>query len=268
MIEREDYPEYPFWSGTGFYAFFPPFDEIFFITARHCIYDGNDELKGKIKVSLRMDGISKEAVPFKSILETKYFEGSADFEDIAILVIGELPKEDKEILMKRSLRLQHQEDVEQIIELIMSIDGNIRTVGFPSVSKEIDYKNNKAESRPRGFHGKISGKGEFKNWYKFKSANWNDGELTGFSGSPILELIQVSPGKVMPVPIGIMVTESNFISINVATDLIAEYIKAEVLAINAKPEALPNNESVLNKVRNVQEITPFSPEELKPEQSA
>lgn len=241
MIEREDYPEYPFWSGTGFYAFFPPYGEIFFITARHCIYDGENELKGKIKVSLRMNGISKEAVPFKSILATKYFDDPANFEDVAVLVVGDLPEEDKKILMKKSLQLQHQEDVERIIESIISIDGNIRTVGFPSVSKEIDYENNKAESRPRGFHGKISGKGEFKNWYKFKCANWDEGELSGFSGSPILELIQISSGKVIPLPIGVMVTESNFVSINVVTDLIAEYIRAEVLAINAESEAFPTN---------------------------
>lgn len=230
MIESENFPEYPFWSGTGFYSFFPPYEEIFFITARHCIYDEKDELKGKVKVSLRMDGVCKEVVPFEKILETKYIDDPTDFEDIAVLVVGEMPKEDKDFLMGRALRLQHQDDVDKITHFIISINGNIRTIGFPGVSKEIDYENNKAEICPRGFHGKIDGEGEFKNWYKFKHANWKDGELTGFSGSPILELIPVGPNEVTPVPIGVMVTESQFISINVATNLIAEYIKSEVLA--------------------------------------
>lgn len=230
MIESEDFPEYPFWSGTGFYSFFPPYEEIFFITARHCIYNEKDELKGKIKVSLKMDGVCKKAVPFERILETKYIEDPTDFEDIAVLVVGEVSKEDKYHLMRSALRLYHQDDVDSMIKSIMSVNGNIRTVGFPGVSKNIDYENNKAEMQPRGFHGKIEGEDEFKNWYKFKHANWKDGELTGFSGSPILELIQVRADKVVPVPIGVMVTNSQFISINVATNLIAEYIKSEVLA--------------------------------------
>lgn len=230
MIESEGFPEYPFWSGTGFYSFFPPYDVIFFITARHCIYDGKDELKGKVKVSLRMDGACKKAVPFENILETKYIDDPTDFEDIAVLVVGEISKEDKDILMGRALRLHHQDDVDEMIKFIISNNGNIRTVGFPGVSKKIDYENNKAEMQPRGFYGKIDGEGEFKNWYKFKHANWKDGELAGFSGSPILELIPRGRNEVIPVPIGVMVTESQFISINVATNLIAEYIKLEVLA--------------------------------------
>ena len=230
MIEQESSPEYPFWSGTGFYSFFPPYEEIFFITARHCIYNGKDGLKGNVKVSLRMDEVCKEAVPFDCLLETKYIDDPNSFEDVAVLVVGEMLKEDKDYLMGRALRLQYQDDIDKIINLIMSINGNIRTVGFPGVSKDVDYENNKAEMRPRGFHGKIDGEGELKNWYKFKHSNWKDGELSGFSGSPILELIQVGPNEVIPVPIGVMVTKSHFISINVATNLIAEYIKSEVLA--------------------------------------
>lgn len=229
MIESDGFPEYPFWSGTGFYSFFPPYEEIFFITARHCIYGERDELKGKVKVSLRMDGVCKKAVPFKCILETKYIDDPTDFEDIAVLVVDEMPKEDKDFLMRKSLRLQHQDDVDAMIDLIMRINENIRTVGFPGVSKNIDYENNKAEMQPRGFHGKIDGEGEFKNWYKFKLANWKDGELNGFSGSPILGLISTGPNEAIPVPIGVMVTESQFISINVATNLIAEYLKSEFL---------------------------------------
>lgn len=229
MIESEDFPEYPFLSGTGFYSFFPPYEEIFFITARHCIYNEKDELKGKVQVSLKMDGVCKKAVLFERILETKYIEDPTDFEDIVVLVVGEMSKEDKEHLRGRALRLQHQDDVDKMIKLIMSINGNIRTVGYPGVSKNIDYENNKSEMQARGFHGKIEGEGEFKNWYKFKPANWKDGELNGFSGSPILELIPVTENEVVPVPIGVIVTNSQFISINVATNLIAEYIKSEVL---------------------------------------
>lgn len=229
MIESEEYPEYPFFSGTGFYAFFPPRDEIYLITARHCIYDGCGDLKGKIKVSLRMDGVCKDAVVFDAILETKYLDDQTDFEDVAVLVVGDMPVKDKALLISRALQLPHQEDADHIIELIQSINGNIRTVGFPGVSKEINYERGAAKIRPRGFYGKIEKKAGCKNWFKFKPENWADGEFSGFSGSPMLELMPTPDGRVLPIPIGIIVTEANFIAINVATDLIAEYIKSELL---------------------------------------
>lgn len=230
LIKSENHPEYPFFSGTGFYVFFPPYSEIFFVTARHCIYNTEDELLGKIIVPLKRDEAHRDVVPFKEILTSKCIDDHENFEDIAVLVVGELPKEDKCILMARSLHLLHQEGIDKIIDIIMKKNENIRTIGFPGVSKEIDYENNEAKMSPRGFHGKINGKGALKNWYKFTCNNWKDGDLAGFSGSPVLELIPLAQDIVMPVPIGIIVTTSNFISINVATNLIATYIKAKGLA--------------------------------------
>jgi len=230
MIESVEFPAYPFFSGTGFYALFPPRNEIYLITARHCIYDGGGELKGKVKVSLRMDGVCKKALVFDAILETKYLHDQTDFEDVAVLVVGDMASEDKELLRNRALKLPHQEDAERIIDLIQEKNGKIRTVGFPGVSKKINYESNTALMRPRGFYGKIEGKAGCKNWFKFKPENWTDGELSGFSGSPMLELLLTPDGRVLPTPIGVIVTEANFIAINVATDLIAEYIKSELLA--------------------------------------
>lgn len=229
MIEHEELPEYPFYSGTGFYSFFPPHEDIFFITAKHCILNDSNELMGKIKVSLKADGICKKAVIFKEILTGGDLERPDEIEDIAVLVVGDMSREDRNYIISKALRLRHQNCVNNIIDYIIRFKGNIRTVGFPSVSKDISYEESKAEQQPRGFHGKIIAKGEFKNWYRFVISNWKDGNLEGFSGSPILELIKIND-KVLSVPIGVMVTESQFISINFATNLIANYINSKTLS--------------------------------------
>jgi hypothetical protein len=58
--------------------------------------------------------------------------------------------------------------------------------------------------------------------------NWKEGELGGFSGAPVLELLPNMEGRITPVPIGILVTGNmggaHFLTINVATDAIAQYL--------------------------------------------
>ncbi len=227
ILVNEKYPDTPFFGGTGFFAYFPPFEDIFFITAKHCVYDNNGALKGDLKVHYTPDGKSKELIPFLHVLDTKYSEDDEEFEDVLVYVVDSIPSNKKKDLLRKSLRLQHQDDVDAMIQLAVSNNGNIRTVGFPSVSKEIDYEKGVAIVQPRGFHAKVCDDSCFKNRYKLEKGNWKDGELNGFSGSPIIEIVQVSESSFQAVPIGILLTESYFISINVVTNLIGEYIKGQ-----------------------------------------
>jgi hypothetical protein len=224
ILENVNYPEFPFLSGTGFFAYFPPHEDIFFITARHCMVDGEGKLKGNIKIPLHLEGESKEAIPFSHYLETSYRNEPSEKEDIIVCVVGDVSNENRRLLMKRAIRLQYQDDVDTILDSIISSKGKIRTVGFPDVSKSIDYDANQATFQPRGFHANLVGKGAFKNWYKIEKGNWKESSLNGFSGSPILALCQITENEVLAIPIGIFLTTSNFISINVATDLIENYI--------------------------------------------
>jgi hypothetical protein len=115
--------------------------------------------------------------------------------------------------------------VDVILDSVGTNNGNLSTVGFPSVSKHIDYDKPQAISQPRGFYAKVRRDNDLENRYKLIGGSWKDGEPNGFSGSPIIELLLTTEGKVQSILVGILLTESHFISINVATNLIAEYIK-------------------------------------------
>ena len=103
--------------------------------------------------------------------------------------------------MKRALRLQHQDDAKAILDGIISSQGKIRTVGFPGISKSIDYDTNQATFQPRGFYANLAGEGCFKNWYKIENGSWKEESLNGFSGSPILALCPTTENEVLAIPI-------------------------------------------------------------------
>lgn len=218
-----------FFSGTGFFVFFPPFDDVFFVTARHCVIAPDGSEKGVLKIPYDSDQQDREAILFETRLEAKYRGEDGEMEDITVYVVGDVPPERRAILRQRALRLEHQDDVQALIDRHLLTQERLRTVGFPSVSKEIDYDNSQATVRPRGFHGRLTNKTGLRDRYKIDGLNWQNGATEGFSGSPVLAWGINLKGKVQPVPIGMLVTGSDedvsFLSINAATNLIAEYLK-------------------------------------------
>jgi hypothetical protein len=224
ILESPEHPECLFLSGTGFFAYFPPYENVFFITARHCVLDNEGNLMGNPKIPYSPNDESKEVIPFSCYLETEYSDDENGREDIVVYVVDDVPDNKKRALMRRALRLQHQDDAKTLLNCFIAAKEKIRTVGFPSVSKSIDYDNNLAVFHPRGFHADLVGEAQFRNWYRFENISWKEGPLDGFSGSPILALCPTSQGEVAPIPIGILLTTSHFLAINVATDLIAMYL--------------------------------------------
>jgi hypothetical protein len=229
ILRHPDYPD-PFFSGTGFFVHFPPFSQVFFVTARHCVLDAFGRAKGELQISVEASVATP--VPFECML-TALLPGSEDeFEDVAVFVVAEVPTEQHAILKARALRLAHQDDVESILSSALQHRGKLRTVGFPGVSKEIDAEAARAVVQPRGFHGDLSAADAEKRWFGLENMNWAAGEFEGFSGSPILELLlEVGGGaEVEALPVGVMLTAGpaklRFISINVVTDMIASYVRS------------------------------------------
>jgi hypothetical protein len=37
LVVNEDAKDYPGLCGTGFFCWFPPYDMVFYVTARHCV---------------------------------------------------------------------------------------------------------------------------------------------------------------------------------------------------------------------------------------
>jgi len=191
----------------------------------------NNEIDNLI-IPYKLDNTSKhtdKAISFSEII-TGQDKDDTELEDIIIFVVNKnIEQKYIDILKKRSLRLQHQDDIDTMIKTMCENNENIRTIGFPKNSKEMDYFNKKATIQPRGYYGKIKNNSNFKYRYGFEEANWKDADYSGFSGSPILSLNKSLPsGNVIAIPIGILLTATShrgeFISINFATNLIANYL--------------------------------------------
>jgi len=234
-----------FMNGTGFFCQFPPFDYVFYVTAKHCLLKENEKdftkeikIPYQVKVGKEIDKDEK-AIVFSEVLTCAYVDDeTSELEDIIVLVVDDSKNKDElETLKKRSIKLEHQDDVDTISKYIIDNKENIRTIGFPKAFSEIDYEINEenystyakgVELQPRGFYGKMVDTSSFRSRYSFENVNWKD-EYNGFSGAPIFALIPDVYKGTRAMVIGVILTatktKGDFLSINIATDLISEYIK-------------------------------------------
>jgi hypothetical protein len=135
----------------------PALQRHFFITARHCFIGPKNEEPGELKIKYHPEQTNKAAVPFEGYMLAKDPDGK-EFEDIAIFTIRAITEENEKILRARALRLPHQDDVAQLIKFILQKKQRVRTVGFPSISKNIDYEKQQAVVQPKGFTGFSKGR--------------------------------------------------------------------------------------------------------------
>lgn len=242
LLVNPNHKDYPFFSGTGFFAHFPPFDYIFYITAKHCFKTYSDsEIIDNLLIpyNTEKENDLSNYVRFSEYLITKYHHLDDELEDIIIFIVDQnINEAEKNLLKERSLKLTHQDDVDSLIEDLCIANQNIRTVGFPSISKKIDYENMRGNIEARGFYGKIANNSKLKNRYGLENPSWKEKNFEGFSGSPIIALLSIPFTSHVEVRvIGILLTATSsrgeFLSINVATNLIAEYIKKTCTPIQA-----------------------------------
>ena len=259
LTNREVFADGPFYVGTAFWVKFPPYDDVFLVTAWHVIFDEKTgELKGSLSVPIEQHPDCRTLVRFSAI----YHEHAEHPEDVVICVVDPEQKEQLEQIGPRCLVLDHQDDIADHLTAILALNGKLRTVGFPGSDKAIDYDNGTAYARPRGFNGVLVEQVE-NGRYRLDQASWKDadGDMDGYSGSPILGLFPTEmdldslPRKMAPtkdgriavyydsneniphraVPVGVLVTGSNniahFVSINVATELIACYLREKYLGL-------------------------------------
>lgn len=251
LTNKELFDGGPFYAGTAFWVKFPPYNDVFLVTARHCLFTPDGAEKGYLSIPLEQREDCTTAVSFSCSFQ----ENSTNPEDIIIYVVDPERKEQLEILAPRCLSLDHQDDVDDRLTAMLAIKGKLRTVGFPGSDKEIDYNNGTAYARPRGFIGKLANL-ENNGWYRLEQATWTDadGNMAGYSGSPIIDLVPTEinlnsfPDKVVPtedgklaicfksdenthhraVPVGVLTSGSNniayFVPINIVTNLIAGYL--------------------------------------------
>lgn len=236
------YPEFPGISGTGFFCYFHPHPEIYYVTARHCLVGMGLNTPDDLKV--RHPSSPTKYIPFSHYLSTT---GTSlkedDLEDVLVFKVdGQHPIEQMTRLRRSALRLPNQEDVERHLKSLQTpAAGKVRVIGFPRGAEDanqIDY--DRAEplmtTQPRGFVGRLRGNSGLENRYLIVDSNWKQPSYDGFSGSPVLEIIPLpsfNPARldrkdVLAVPLGVVLTATpqavHFLSINIVTDLVAAAI--------------------------------------------
>lgn len=234
-------PECPGIGGTGFFVKFPPFHDIFYVTARHCVYDGNN-YGDPSTLKILVENGKENYVKFDHFIDD-CGEGD-ERQDIIIFHVDNLSdKYTLNILNNRALELWHQEDVEELIKQTVITRQRFRTVGYPDIASNLDYNDDKPhlELRPRGFHG-IAEISTVKDHFSIVNTNWEH-VYDGFSGSPILIFAPKDPlisreflneneldkKDVHVIVIGMLVMGSkeftgvHFLNINFITDAIAYY---------------------------------------------
>lgn len=227
MICDPEHPEFPYFSGTGFFVRCPPFDQVFFVTGKHCVFDPTDKARGDVQVACLPGAKHGRRAPLEYLLTTSTTADEEDVEDIAVYVVGNPHPEDAPALARRALTLPHQDTADVLLRMAVEGRTTLRTVGFPGNSKYIDYERRHAEARPRGLHGHVVACDGDGRWFQMQSLNWSEGDISGFSGSPMLELALNGRGEFEAIPVGVLLTGATgklrFININVVTDLIAAY---------------------------------------------
>jgi hypothetical protein len=238
VIVDEDYRDWPYLSGTGFFVVFEPYPSIFFVTARHCVLHDDGRPKGIIQVPWKNSVDCREAVPFIDCLAAKTQFSGDHFEDICVFVVGNFAPERLAHLRGRALKLQHQDNVDAILSLVDRERENLRTIGFPGCSKAIDYDEYVNTATPRGTYGKIIPGTLSGDEFSIGELNWRGDDITGFSGSPVLSLHPTPSGDVVPVVVGVLVrgsaTRFTAININVATNVIASWISGDTIDENSR----------------------------------
>jgi hypothetical protein len=228
LLRNEKNPSHPFLKGTGFFVKFDPFDKVFFVTAKHCVLDGNGSDLGILLIRCAASPDCSAWVVFEERILTNSGNGEDDLEDLAVYVVGEMSSELKEKVGSRALRLSHQDEVELILTDTLVAKGKVRVVGYPYVSVDFNYEHMQATVQPRGFVGDLISRSDNERFYKVELKNWKEGEPQGFSGSPIIGFSVDGKGDVCAMPLGVLqrgsVRAIEFLSINVVTDLIAGYL--------------------------------------------
>jgi hypothetical protein len=230
LLKNEDFPNFPFFSGTGFFVNFPPYEDVFFVTAKHCALNHDNSSKGIIDVPLQKNQECKLKIIFTGYLLIKT-NPDDDVEDVIVYVVDKACNNQLELLKDRCLRLLNQDSVNRILTLSLIMNGKLRAVGYPGVEgKAIDYENKHGTVQPRGVIGELSAVEEDGYWYTLNNINWQvaNGDMEGFSGSPILEFIPVASDAIEVIPVGVFSTGNGgvirFIKINAVTDAIEAYL--------------------------------------------
>ena len=241
-------PEEPgyFYHGTGFFLQVDDSNDIYFVTAKHCVFDNDGKILGELMVHFDIEA------KMSTVIFSEVFYGTRpnnEFpEDVAVYVVDMSILGQKELLLDRCLKSPTCSQVNTVLGHIIESEIKLRIIGFPHLSREyldghvqiqslehpdqaVDVPALVIESSVRGLNGYLTQQGG--EHYLMEQINWPDTDaLSGFSGSPVLHLEPNGSGGYFPCPVGVILMGSNnmtrFVSLNVVTDFIRQYLNNEL----------------------------------------
>lgn len=205
LMTADGAEEYPGFSGTGFFA--KRGDEVFYITARHCLTKDHDAdisaLAANLHIPYDLNGdteTTRDYVQFNQALSLRHESDdiAGKFVDLLVLTISRPPEKHKyEKLLNRAIKLPPTgEWLDRLIEH-PSVKNDFETgksirfsvVGFPheGTTSNIEYPDNmpiKIVAQAAKFLGYL-GRGTGPDRYMLNEVTWPD-DLNGFSGSPVI----------------------------------------------------------------------------------
>lgn len=209
-------------SGTGFFVYCPPYENnIFFVTARHCLLDHSGIFKNDPIIPYTLSGKPNDPIiNFVDFLEYSS-DSSHNKDDIIVGIIKKNKPKYNLILKERALRLNNQDDIDSLLK---QSEANFITTGYPRAYSGIDYDAKTIKAIPKTIRGKFRKVDQQQHYYEIYDTDWTEKSLDGFSGSPIL----YGTNKNKPILLGILTNKSRFLSINLVTDTIIKYLNGKI----------------------------------------
>jgi|GEM_PF-4885189 len=223
-IINQECPEWPAFTGCGFFVRFPPYDHIFFVTAKHCVMGNDEKLMGGIAILLHGDFGNYKTIHITNYFLGKTFESEKFYEDILISNIDVADESLRSYIEAVSLDVANQEFIDCMFSSYDKAAVLVHALGFPDCLRS-EYDPNAIEFTSASVSGKVNklhykGEGIEVQWF-------NDNyykKLSGFSGGAAFFEIKVSQFKSAPVLCGVFILETRLVSMRVVADLIGEWI--------------------------------------------
>lgn len=205
LISAEGIEEFPGFGGTGFFA--RRGDDVFYVTARHCLSKQPDAdiagLAARLHIPYLLTSSTQSTndyVQFDEVISLKHDSDDIPGQYVDVLVMTIHRPVDAnlyEVLLERAVRLPPSgawlDDFVQHPTVKADFDSGkgirFTVIGYPKegTSSKIDYPEGEPVeivTQSAKFHGFL-GRGTGPDRYMLNDVSW-DGDLNGFSGSPII----------------------------------------------------------------------------------
>ena len=215
LLENKECEEFPGIYGTGF--FIKTIKNIYYITARHCLFNGTANQNSDIpKLMIPVNtntGTNFEKEEFLVFFSEYIMEEEIedyDAEDFIIFVVDkEKNEQDYEVIEKRAfdVSLGLQIDMDRVLNYLVTEKKTVHIKGFPSTESDFCYDSKIIRLGLCEFTGEVVGS-PYDNYYEIENMNWEDKEkgFKGFSGSPVYASIGFLNLEPRPTLLGMLIT--------------------------------------------------------------